>query len=117
VQSNLRGSFTGTVKAYDASNTLLGTYSAGGTYTNNESGIAPFLGIASTAGIRTITFDVSGDLIDPVTKKTDLSLGINQATIATSPRTSVPEPGTYALTATGVASLLLLSRRRRRLTA
>ncbi len=117
IQSNYYGSFSGTVRAYDASNTLVGSYSAGGQYNGNENGLAPFVGLESTTGIRKVTFDVSGNLIDPNTNAPNLSLGINQAVISTSPRTTVPEPGSVFLTGTGIGGVLLLSLRRRRLNA
>ena len=118
VQSNFYGNFSARITAYNASGKdIEPSYSETGSITGIGAGMAPFLGIQSMTGFRAITIDVSGNLIDPEKEELNLSLGINQATISTSPRTSVPEPSSYALTAAGLASLLLLSRRRRRLSA
>jgi hypothetical protein len=118
VQSNLFGDFLATITAYDASNTKLSpSVSQSGSFTTIGEGFSAFLGIQSTTGFRAVTIDVSGNLINPDSKLPDLSLGINQATITTAPRTTVPEPGTYALTVAGLAGVLLVSRRRRRLHA
>lgn len=115
VQSSNFGLFSGRITAYDRNGVVVGTATGAGSYIGNENGIAPFLGIQSESGIRSVMFQVTGP-IDPQTQLPTVALGINEATIAIA-RATVPEPGTYALTVAGLAGVLLLARRRRRLSA
>ncbi len=105
LQSNFFGSFTGTVKAYSAANALLGSYDVNGVSNSNGDGSQPFLGIRNVAGMRRVTFEVSGSI-------QDFSLGLNQATIETTSNTTVPEPSTYLLMASGLAAIAAIRRRR-----
>ncbi len=85
--------FTGTLNVYDASNTLLGTFTKN--VTDTASGLTPlFLGVRSTSeNISSIVFSLSNPSGD---------IAMNELSV--SKLSAVPEPSTYAL-AFGLALL------------
>lgn len=107
IQGNSYGTFNGTISAYDAANVLLGSYVLSGNSTSADDGSALFLGLRSDVGIRRVTFES----FSPESNLEEF--GINQAVIETLPQTSVPEPGTYLLVASGLAAVAAVKRRRR----
>ncbi len=96
IQSMGFGTFSGSIRAYDASNILLGFFNVSGANNGNGDGSAVFAGIISdTANISRLEFDGFGD-----------GAGINQLSAAT-----VPEPSTTLLL---LGPLAFLAIRRRR---
>jgi hypothetical protein len=87
IQVDAFTSFKGTLEAFNASMTSLGSVFLDGTVLGNGDGSAPFLGLTSTVGIYAIRFtaDQAGVAIN--------DLGI----VTTGPSTAVPEPSSIAL--------------------
>ncbi len=103
IQQNLFGAFVAYVSAYDASNTLLGSYSVNGTSNPNGDNSAIFLGISSTTGIDRIEVGLSSGELDFAIN----DVRLNEAVVAT------PEPASFVLMATGIGALGLIRRRRK----
>jgi hypothetical protein len=85
IQDDAFGPFMGTLEAFNASNTSLGSVSVNGNILGNGDGSAPFLGLTSTVGISEIIFTTSQP-----------GVAINDLDILTTTST-VPEPSSFAL--------------------
>jgi hypothetical protein len=95
IQSNDFGAFTGVLKAYSATNTLLETQSFAGTSNGAQNNSAIFLGLSrASADISRIEFSVTGPA--------NVEFAINQLDMQLQP---IPEPASVALFALGLAGL------------
>lgn len=93
IQRNYYGSFTGTISAYDASGSLLGSFNLAGDSNGNGDGSTIFLGVLDTsATIKTLKFDVDNGTQD---------FAINQLDLVTQGGPVIPEPGTLVLMSIG----------------
>lgn len=109
-QVNLLSQFTGVVEAYDASDTLLATFSSIGISNTNNDGSAVFLGMKSTeTNIKRVRFYLTTSPFNYIG-----SYGINQVSLVT-PR-AVPEPTAFVSVLIGglVVGCRVLATRRRR---
>jgi hypothetical protein len=101
IQSNAAGSFIGTIRAFGAGGTLLGSYSADGLNGQNGDGSALFLGVRSDANdIFAVEFDIMRST----------GFAINDVSLVRTP--DVPEPMSLTLVLLGTG--FAVSRRRRR---
>jgi len=98
VQPNAAGPFTATVCAFTATSELLNCVTVAGLSNSNEDGSAPFVGFYDA------TQEISSFLIS--TDTTDFAVS-NMLVVSApnDPATSVPEPGSLVLFATGLFSL------------
>jgi hypothetical protein len=102
IQRNFFGSFTATLRVFNGA-TLLDTFTLDGNSTSGANNSAIFLG-AQGAPITAIEYQSSAD------QNGNAGFAINRLSIRT---TTIPEPSTYALMATGLVALVGVARRRR----
>ena len=108
-QPNFYGPFTGTIRTFDATNTLIGSFSLSGISGDVADGSAPFLGIRNTGSdnaIRRVEFASTHD---------DSGFAINGITFGTAAANTapVPEPETWAMLGLGLLALAAYARRRK----
>jgi hypothetical protein len=108
IQSNDYQTFTGTLKVYDTSSTLIGTFSAVGTSTHTADNSAQFLGVKdTTADIGSIEYSTVS-----VSNTNNNNFGINRLDLIT----PVPEPSTLAFLVSGLPIFVVAMRMRARKT-
>jgi PEP-CTERM motif len=107
IQPGFNGDFTGTITAYGASGTVLGSFSENGFSNNAADGSAIFLGIMDpTADIWKVTYTTSD-----VTAPNYFALGtvdFSEAEVA-----AVPEPSTWAMMIIGFSFIGFVGLRRK----
>ncbi len=108
IQANFIGDFTAVIEAFDASGSLIGSFSENGTSNHNSDGSAIFIGLTNVPGIASATFSV------PSCVSNCPDFAINQLDIVTGAVAPVPAPapGTLLLLASGLVTLGYLRRRR-----
>ncbi|MDX2192414.1 MAG: PEP-CTERM sorting domain-containing protein [Gemmatimonadales bacterium] len=107
-QSDFQGAFTGRIDALDVSSNVLASFGFSGDSDRRGDGSTVFAGISSSLGdIRGIRF------VGLTASRHPNQFAINQVSVNNVPTNVVPEPGTYALMATGLVGLVALRRRAR----
>ncbi len=107
-QANYFGDFGANLKAYDASDTLLGTVTRDGFSDSASDGSAIFLGVLSpSVNIKKIvlTLDYASSLPE--------DFAINRLLLTGTPGGVIPEPATWAMLIAGFGLVGLMARRRR----
>ena len=106
-QTNYPSSFVGRISALDLSGNVLAFFNFSGNSTSASDGSAVFAGISSTNGnIRGVRFAGVSAFASPNDFAIN-NVSVNGAT------TTVPEPGTYALMASGLLVMAVIRRKAR----
>ncbi|WP_411280473.1 PEP-CTERM sorting domain-containing protein [Gemmatimonas sp.] len=107
-QTDFFGAFVGRISALDVGGNVLAFFDFNGNSTSNGDGTAVFAGISSTNGdIRGVRFEG----VSATNAPNDFSINTVSVNGAT---TTVPEPGTYALMASGLIGLAVVRRKARK---
>jgi hypothetical protein len=103
IQADFLGPFTALLQVFDSNGNLIDSVSRNGNSNPNGDGSAIFIGLANEVGIASATFSLTSCACDT----TDFAIGSLDVT-------SVPEPGSCALLATGFGLTVLSGYLRRR---
>jgi hypothetical protein len=108
IQESVFGAFTAEISAFDVNDVLLGTFSENGVSDSNGNNSAIFIGLLSSAAdIYKLAFDITAFNVRD-------DFAINLVSLATTPSTAVPEPGTWSVMLLGLAGIGFAAYRRRR---
>jgi len=110
IQANFFGAFTATITAYDASNTVIGSFTENGVSNSNGDNSAIFLGVLShTTSIFRIQYSVSSSV-----PQGQQDFGINQLDFTKSNLSSTPEPASLTMLGIGIVGMAGYVLRRRK---